>query len=287
MSRPTLRRGDEGHAVEELQHRLIVLGYSLAPYGADGDFGGLTELRVKQFQQRQGLYADGIVGEKTWAKLDVVEGKVDPDRGHDHEPDSDEQLGPSVEHPDGPAEPDFPPLIGNAARAQVFGAFSFKPAPTAGNPEGIAYTDDWPDRNIVTVHIPQLAKIPGIKHQGRIVGAGPSSGHVQVHRLIAEAMVSMWQAWEDGDLLHHVITWAGMWNPRFIRGSRTVLSNHAFATAFDINAPWNGLGAEPAAYGKRGSVRELVPIAHDHGFYWGGHFKRRPDGMHFEAARVL
>jgi hypothetical protein len=30
---------------------------------------------------------------------------------------------------------------------------------------------------------------------------------------------------------------------------------------------------------------ELVPIAHRHGFYWGGHFSQR-DGMHFEVAQV-
>ena len=36
----------------------------------------------------------------------------------------------------------------------------------------------------------------------------------------------------------------------------------------------------------KGCVRELVPIAHDHGFYWGGHFTRQ-DGMHFELARLF
>jgi len=27
-----------------------------------------------------------------------------------------------------------------------------------------------------------------------------------------------------------------------------------------------------------------VPLANEHGFYWGGHFRHRPDGMHFEIA---
>ena len=35
----------------------------------------------------------------------------------------------------------------------------------------------------------------------------------------------------------------------------------------------------------KGSVRQLVPIANELGFYWGGHFNRR-DGMHFEMARI-
>lgn len=33
-------------------------------------------------------------------------------------------------------------------------------------------------------------------------------------------------------------------------------------------------------------MRELVPIANDFGFYWGGHFRSRLDGMHFEIAEL-
>lgn len=46
-------------------------------------------------------------------------------------------------------------------------------------------------------------------------------------------------------------------------------------------------GSRAALVGKRGSVRELVKIAATHGFYSGGFFRSRPDGMHFEAAKVL
>lgn len=35
----------------------------------DGIFGKLTEEAVKEFQRSHGLVADGIVGEKTWAKI--------------------------------------------------------------------------------------------------------------------------------------------------------------------------------------------------------------------------
>jgi hypothetical protein len=65
-----------------------------------------------------------------------------------------------------------------------------------------------------------------------------------------------------------------------------VLSNHAFGSAFDINAALNPLGAEPALPGTPGCVYDMVRIAHDHGFYWGGHFSKRRDGMHFEVAEV-
>jgi hypothetical protein len=65
------------------------------------------------------------------------------------------------------------------------------------------------------------------------------------------------------------------------------LSNHAFSSALDINQRWNGLGMIPALEDAQGSLRELVPIANEHGFFWGGHFKRRPDGMHFEVAKLI
>jgi hypothetical protein len=38
--------------------------------------------------------------------------------------------------------------------------------------------------------------------------------------------------------------------------------------------------------GARGCLRELVEIANGLGFYWGGHFSGRPDGMHFELAEL-
>jgi hypothetical protein len=42
----------------------------------------------------------------------------------------------------------------------------------------------------------------------------------------------------------------------------------------------------PALVGQKGSVREIVPIANEFGFYWGGHFTRK-DGMHFEIAKIV
>ena len=257
---PVLRKGDAGYWVGVWQQKLIDSGFSLDPYGADKDFGGLTDTRTRDYQAAAGLIVDGIVGPNTWASSVSKEARdTDPS----------------------PMAVELVPLTG-AERQRVFGYLAYVAAPTRGNPEGIRITNDFVSENIVTVDIPQLAQIQGINGQGK----GPSSGRVQVHRLAAEDMKKLWQAWEDEGLLDLVVTWAGMWNPRFIRGSRTVLSNHAFATAFDINAPWNWLGSVPAASGKMGSVRELVPVAKAFGFAWGGDYTRRPDGMHFEYARV-
>lgn len=55
----TLRRGDEGEDVKELQALLTRLGYALS---ADGKLGPATETAVKQFQTDHGLTADGIYG---------------------------------------------------------------------------------------------------------------------------------------------------------------------------------------------------------------------------------
>ena len=68
--RKTLRKGDKGDAVKDLQKKLLALGYPLPKYGADGDFGKETEAAVKAFQQDNGLTADGVAGKKT---LDALE----------------------------------------------------------------------------------------------------------------------------------------------------------------------------------------------------------------------
>lgn len=67
---PTLRRGSQGEAVEELQALLNAkYGYDLE---VDGNFGNATEAAVKDFQKKHGLTADGVVGKKTWAALGVM-----------------------------------------------------------------------------------------------------------------------------------------------------------------------------------------------------------------------
>ncbi|MBD1919353.1 MULTISPECIES: peptidoglycan-binding domain-containing protein [Cyanophyceae] len=63
---PTLRQGDSGAAVTELQQLLNAKGINIT---VDGVFGGATRVAVVQFQQQNGLVADGIVGIQTWQAL--------------------------------------------------------------------------------------------------------------------------------------------------------------------------------------------------------------------------
>lgn len=69
-TRPTIRKGSSGTYVMQAQTRLIELGYDLGASGADGKFGTMTQTAVKDFQARNGLTADGVVGPKTWEALD-------------------------------------------------------------------------------------------------------------------------------------------------------------------------------------------------------------------------
>jgi peptidoglycan hydrolase-like protein with peptidoglycan-binding domain len=61
-ARKTIRRGDENADVGALQTLLAI-----APSGM---FDGATEAKVRDYQRAQGLTPDGIVGPKTWGKLE-------------------------------------------------------------------------------------------------------------------------------------------------------------------------------------------------------------------------
>lgn len=63
---PTLKKGSSGAYVTKVQKKLKSLGYKLT---VDGKFGSITQSKVKAFQKKKGLTADGIVGPKTWKAL--------------------------------------------------------------------------------------------------------------------------------------------------------------------------------------------------------------------------
>ena len=61
----TLQRGSKGDEVSEWQKFLNSQGYSLS---VDGDFGDNTYAATTDWQTKNGLGADGIVGKNTWGK---------------------------------------------------------------------------------------------------------------------------------------------------------------------------------------------------------------------------
>ena len=62
----TISYGSSGDDVKKLQQALNSYGYSLS---VDGQFGSKTQAAVKDYQKKNGLSVDGIVGEKTWGVL--------------------------------------------------------------------------------------------------------------------------------------------------------------------------------------------------------------------------
>ena len=77
-SKPTIRLGDEGIFVSNLQTLLYTLGY-LRSDNITGTFDYPTEHAVKTFQADKGLLIDGIVGPETWAAIEnAVKGEKLP-----------------------------------------------------------------------------------------------------------------------------------------------------------------------------------------------------------------
>lgn len=178
-----------------------------------------------------------------------------------------------------------PTLLWNLDREKLFGKFAFSNNPTPENPEGIKLLDDWAVKNLVKVSI---AALPDAAQHGVEL--------VQFHRRVAPAFEALLKAWGDAGVLDRILVWNGSYAPRYKRGrapgpkqpaNAAYLSAHSWGSAFDVNARWNGLGHAPAAPGTVGSVWDLVEIAENLGWAWGGRW-RVPDAMHFEAtARCL
>lgn len=64
-----LKLNSKGSEVKELQSNLILLGYSVGVYGADGIFGNDTDRAVRQLQKDNKIGIDGIVGSQTYAVI--------------------------------------------------------------------------------------------------------------------------------------------------------------------------------------------------------------------------
>ncbi len=65
----TLKLGDRGKEVADVQTRLHGLGFELGSEGVDGYFGPNTVAALKAFQQRRLLLVDGVLGANTWREL--------------------------------------------------------------------------------------------------------------------------------------------------------------------------------------------------------------------------
>lgn len=171
-----------------------------------------------------------------------------------------------------PPRPHFQPLT-TSQKQRLFGPLLARDDPN--KPGFLIVSPTWRRLSTRVVEVPQLRGVPG----------APRDARIRLHERAVEPFLNLWRAWQEAGLLEDVLSWDGGYVPRRVRGSRSI-SSHAFGIAFDINARWNPLGYAPAPAGTTGSVMRLVRLANRHGFFWGGHFRTRPDGMHFELARL-
>jgi hypothetical protein len=145
-------------------------------------------------------------------------------------------------------------------------------------------------RKINNISVPQLVGINYVRTEALQRRGAKFSGTVQFFGPAQAQLLAAFAEIERVGLKDRVISIAGSFNARLIKkpqgGPTQRPSNHSFGTAFDINSDFNPQGSTPLAVGKRGSVRELVPIFEKHGFKWGGRFGT-PDGMHFEVTRLI
>jgi hypothetical protein len=251
-----MRLNDEGENIKALQQFLNIK--------SDGIFGKITEEAVKKWQQEKGLLVDGIIGPKTLDAMKKAGLKI-----------TDSATTTPTQNVPFPSKPSFPPLTSKAERDKLFGKIEYVQNPSLENPEGIRITNGFETNNIVRVDLPQLAKATNGKYTA-----------MRFHKDCAYQLRGFFQELEEKGLLDRILSYGGAYNARFIRGSKSVLSNHAYGTAFDINMVWNPLGKQPSKFDEKGCVYEIVPVAHKWGFYWGGHFTRL-DGMHFEIAKII
>lgn len=278
---PVLRNGDKSPLAQVFNDILRLPELNL-PSDLGDHFGAKSRDGARQLQQwlkdqliQQGnkgfaarIKVDGIPGNQTWGILCAIAkpGALSPQRIAN---------AVGVRYPFRPAT--LPPSMTAAQLESEFGEIQYVAEPTADNPERIKITNGWSQANIASVSLPQTVGLDG----------SSASGKHAMHKRVQAQMRGLWQAWQIRELLPQVTTFSGLWVPRFQRGSKSVLSNHAWGTAFDVNASSNAYWHLPAFPGENGCLFEHVTVAADFGFGWGGHFSRRLDGMHFEVVKVL
>jgi D-alanyl-D-alanine carboxypeptidase len=241
--------------------------------GTDDVFDFESSAGSKDFQihwndnhPKNKIAADGVIGNQSLGR--AISGWLDDDLNAEAVARIEGGIYPAVQI-------GLKPIVGKSALDVAFGEIKFKRKEDGS--DDIVFLNDWPNVYLSTAQVPQLKNIT----------VPIASGKATVHKAVAKQFQALWATWESKQLLGRIQSYAGSYNPRVIRGTQNSLSLHAYAVAFDINVDSNGLGALPALQGEGGSVLELVGIANRFGFYWGGHFQSRFDGMHFEVCKIL
>jgi hypothetical protein len=85
--------------------------------------------------------------------------------------------------------------------------------------------------------------------------------------------------------LYAVLGTQGMLCVRYVRGSTTNFSNHAWGTAIDMTI--GGILTQRGSTDMTQGLVDLAPFMAAESFFWGAGFSPTVDGMHFEASNEL
>ena len=112
---------------------------------------------------------------------------------------------------------------------------------------------------------------------------------IRCHRLVADALTGVLEEVRDAASNDQatldawgISIFGGSYNYRLMRGLNT-LSMHSYGCAFDFDPARNVLGDHNPHFKLCDAV---LNAWNDHGAMWGGSWPTRPDGMHWQFARV-
>jgi len=115
--------------------------------------------------------------------------------------------------------------------------------------------------------VPEVLKCFGLKNGKR---------GFTCHRLLVPQFQKVFNEIVSSGLASKLYSYEGCFNWRQIAGSSN-RSLHSYAIAIDLNYEGNELGDSTPAMD-----RGVVAIFKKYGFFWGGDYAGRKDGMHFE-----
>jgi len=101
---------------------------------------------------------------------------------------------------------------------------------------------------------------------------------IYCNKLLVEPLKQAFKNLIDTGFVMELKTWDGCFNIRKKRGLMS-MSLHSWGLAIDVNAFENGLGKTPKL------TAGFVKCFTDAGFFWGGRFRGRVDGMHMELEK--
>lgn len=114
---------------------------------------------------------------------------------------------------------------------------------------------------------------------GKNVGPFNVSGYKLAVESLIDIMKDIKKEQQD---VYDVLSTAGMLCCRYVRGSRSSISNHSWGTAIDLKIEnvLDRRGNDKVQIG----LSLIAPIFHKHGWYWGAGFPIE-DAMHFEVSK--